>query len=83
MHNNSEKRRQHKITEHITQLQDMMEHFLDETVTRGKANVLEASVDFMKSLILDNKSLSEQVLQLQLAFGKKTEKTTGGGSSLS
>jgi hypothetical protein len=77
MHNDSEKRRQHKITEHIDQLQHTMESFLDKPVPRGKANVLEASVDFMKSLIRDNKILSEQVLDLQVALGKKTGKTTG------
>lgn len=61
VHNLAEKRRQHKINEFINQLRQIMFDYSQKVIPKGKAKILQNTVDFIQTLVEDNCTLHKKI----------------------
>ena len=61
VHNLAEKRRQHKINEFIRQLRQIMFDYSRKVIPKGKAKILQNTVDFIQTLVEDNCTLHKKI----------------------
>ena len=61
VHNLAEKRRQHKINDFINQLRQIMFDYSQKVIPKGKAKILQNTVDFIQTLVEDNCTLHKKI----------------------
>lgn len=70
VHNLAEKRRQHRINDYINTLRQIMFDYSQKPIPKGKAKILQNTIDFIQTLVEDNCTLHKQYQQLQTALEK-------------
>ena len=70
VHNMAEKRRQHRINDYINTLRQIMFDYSQKPIPKGKAKILQNTIDFIQTLVEDNCTLHKQYQQLETVLKK-------------